>query len=120
MSAMRETTLGWLSEHERTVRWECEVAPLGHNGQVDLGRLAKAKGGTFSLANRRPACKIPGCPGRVRFVDRSSMWARPLDTITDRDEAYWEYEAAFRKRMASAGWEIQSGYWFSPDRVEHR
>lgn len=114
------TSVGWLIEHQRAVKWQCEVAPVGHSGEVDLHAIAKAKGGGFSLANRRPRCKIPGCPGRVRFMDRSTQWGRALDTITDGHDAYWTYRDEMRQRMADAGWQMEGGYWVSPDRIEHR
>ena len=112
---MRHETVSAMIERGARIKWECEVSFPGHSGEVDLSAIAKARGGDFTLANRRPACRIPGCPGRVRFVDMSSAWPRKLDTITDSDDAWWAYNAAEKARMEAMGWWMKSGYWQAPE-----
>ena len=111
---MHETVSAMIERGAR-IKWECEVKYPGHSGEVDLSGVAKSRGGDFTLANRRPACRIPGCPGRVRFVDMSSAWPRKLDTITDSDDAWWAYNAAEMARMEAMGWWMKSGYWQAPE-----
>lgn len=62
------------------IRWRCDVAQ-GHYGNVDLKRIAKAKGGDYSIVNRRPRCRMSGCPGVVIFEDFARSWARQVETI---------------------------------------
>lgn len=111
---MRHETVSAMIERGARIKWECEVSFPGHSGEVDLPAVAKARGGDFTLANRRPACRIPGCPGRVRFVDMSSAWPRKLDTLTDKDDAWWAYFAAERERLEALGWWMKGGYWQPP------
>ncbi|URI15911.1 hypothetical protein [Brevundimonas albigilva] len=110
---MHETVSAMIERGAR-IKWECEVKPIGHGGDADLHAIAKTKGGRFTLANRRAPCRIPGCPGRVRFVDMSSAWPRKLDTLTDKDDAWWAYFAAERKRLEALGWWMKGGYWQPP------
>lgn len=101
-------------EREAKIRWECEVAPLGHSGPADLHAIARARGGDYALANRRPPCRIPGCPGRVRFMDKTHVWPRQVDTITDKDPAWWTYSAAEKARLYALGWWLEMGKWRPP------
>lgn len=111
---MTHETVHAMIERGAKIRAECEVAPIGHSGPADLPAIARAKGGDYSLANRRPACRVPGCPGRVRFIDTTSMWPRSLDTITDRDAAWWDYGAAEKARLHALGWWLEMGKWRPP------
>lgn len=113
-------TLGSLIDRRRTVAWGCDVGKaLGHvgdhGGTVNLEALLLTKGPGFSLANRRPPCPVKNCPGRVSFRDASSVHWQPLDTITDRDPAWWNYsETVYAERFA-LGWRIEAGYWMPPE-----
>ena len=102
-------TVGKMLEGERRIRWECLV--LGHEGPVDLKRITEAKGEDFILANHRPRCPTPGCPGRIRFMDRTSMYHRALDTITDRDLEWWEFNKREQQEMREAGFVCVLGKW---------
>ena len=102
-------TVGQMLERGRTIRWECLV--LGHGGPVDLRRIAEAKGEGFTLANRRPRCPAPDCPGRVRFVDRTSLYPRHLDTVANGSEAWWSFNEAERQAMREAGYVVSNGKW---------
>lgn len=108
---MTGDTVGRMLEVGSRIRWECLAFPLDHSGPVDLQRIVEAKGADYTLANRRPRCLAPACPARVRFVDRTSMYHRFLDTITDRDEAWWTFNDAERERLQSAGFEMVMGKW---------
>lgn len=51
------------------VRWSCDRC--GKWGDVDLDRVAAAKGEAFDLWNRQARCReTPGCQGPVRFMYR--------------------------------------------------
>ena len=106
-------TIGDLIEKGGRVQWRCEVAP-DHSGDADLARIAAAKGTGFSLANRRPPCPRPGCPGRVAFLDHTGSWPRALDTIGDRDTAWWDYTDQRRAELLALGWRIVMGKWVAP------
>ena len=110
-----QRTVGYLIEHNRKVRWRCTIMPDSHSGDVDLHRIARKKGGTFSLANRRPPCRIPGCPGRVRFDDATSLYWQSLDTITDRNDAWWSFNDAERARAEALGYRVEMGKWVAPE-----
>ncbi|MGH6979022.1 MAG: hypothetical protein ACRED4_07005 [Brevundimonas sp.] len=110
----RHETVSAMIERGAEIQAECEVKAVGHSGPADLHAIAKARGGDFTLANRRPSCRIAGCPGRVRFVDMSSAWPRKLDTISDKDDAWWAYNAAEKARMEALGWWMQMGKWQPP------
>lgn len=110
---MHETVSAMIERGAR-IKWECEVKPIGHGGDADLHAIAKTKGGHFTLANRRAPCRIPGCPGRVRFVDMSSAWPRKVDTIDERDPAWWDYTEAEKRRLYALGWWLEMGYWQPP------
>lgn len=111
---MTAETVRSMIDRGADIRWECEVRPIGHGGPADLRAIAKARGGDFCLANRRPACRIPGCPGRARFMDRSHAWPRQIDTITDNNDAWWDYSAAEKARLYAIGWWLQMGKWQPP------
>lgn len=110
---MHETVKAMI-ERGASIRAECEVSPISHSGPADLHSIARSKGGDYTLNNRRPPCRVPGCPGRVRFVDATSMWPRSLDTITDRDAAWWAYCEAERARLYALGWWLEMGKWKPP------
>ena len=107
-------TVSAMIERGAKIRAECEVKPVGHSSPADLHAIAKARGGDFTLANRRPACRIPGCPGRVRFIDMSSVWPRQLDSIDERDASWWDYTEAEKRRLYALGWWLEMGKWQPP------
>ena len=108
----RHETVSAMIERGAKVRWFCEIG-RGHWGDVDLKAIARAKGGNITLVNRRPMCKIPGCPGRVHFEDLSSAWPRKLDTIPAHD-AFGFIEAE-RRRLEALGYRMVQGHWQAPD-----
>lgn len=69
----------------------------------------------MTLVNRRPFCKIPGCPGRVHFEDLSSAWPKMLDTVKPPQEAHFEYSRAEMRRLEALGYRMVQGYWVAPD-----
>lgn len=95
------------------IRWRCDVAQ-GHYGEVDLKRIAKAKGGDYSIINKRPRCRIPDCPGVVIFEDFSGSWGRKLETITDRDAAWWDMNERRRLELEALGYRMEMGKWLKP------
>lgn len=102
-------------ERGAKIKWFCEVG-RGHSGDVDLKAIARAKAGNVTLVNRRPLCKIPGCPGRVHFEDLSSAWPRQIDTVKPPQDAHWEYSRSERQRLEALGWWMKAGYWQPPER----
>ena len=58
VSAMREAGV--------RVRWSCHAC--GQWGDVDLAKVEQARGPAFSLINRRPRCRQPGCSGHVLLL----------------------------------------------------
>lgn len=115
---MSPTVSDLLKVNARVV-WDCDVGKaLGHigahGGEVDLEAVRKARGDGFTFANRRPRCTVPGCPGRVRFKDATSAYWKPLDTITDRDPAHWEWSERRDSELTSLGWSMVDGYWKPP------
>lgn len=95
--------------------WRCSVCQ--GQGPVDLVAVAAALGPDATLGNRRPRCRVPGCPGRVRFLDANSVWPLPLDTITDADDAWWTFDDQERARLTALGWRVHMGKWVAPDPV---
>ena len=59
----------------RATCWGC-----GAWEPVDLRALRNKVGGTYSLIDRRTACRKPGCAGRVRFSFVTAQGFRPLET----------------------------------------
>lgn len=92
------------------VHWRCEVCRA--SGPVDLAAVMAARGPGFSLADRRPPCRL--CPGRVLFEDRSRVYHRPLDTLPLDDPAVWAFYDAERARLYSLGWRVVMGKWVAP------
>lgn len=111
---MTAETVGSMIERGAKIIWECEVVRIEHGGPVDLAAVARAKGEDFTLANRRPVCRVEGCPGRVRFLDKTSTWPRQVDTITDMDRIWWDYTAAENERLKALGWWLEMGKWRPP------
>lgn len=93
--------------------WRCSVCQ--GQGPVDLVAVAAALGLDATLGNRRPRCRVPGCPGRVRFLDANSFWPLPLDTITEADEAWWTFNDQERAQLHALGWRMFMGKWIAPD-----
>lgn len=96
------------------IRWRCDVVQ-GHHGDVDLKRIAKARGGDYVLINRRPPCRIPGCPGQAIFEDWSRQWPTKLETITDADPAWWAMNQQRVNDLTALGWIMEMGKWVAPD-----
>lgn len=112
---MAHDTVGQMADAGKKIRWECLAFPGQHSGPVDLQRIIDAKGEGFTLANRRPRCAVPDCPSRVRFVDRSSLYHRFLDTIAEGSEAWWSFNDAERAKLISRGWRCKMGKWVRPE-----
>lgn len=104
-----------LLQGQARIVWTCDV-DIAHHGDVDLRRVIAAKGFDFTLANRKPRCPTADCPGRVTFMDRSASWPRPLDTIGERDPAWWEYTDQRRAELLALGWRVVMGKWVAPSR----
>lgn len=107
------SAVGYFLQQQRRVRWTCDV--IYHCGEVDLPRLAAAVGRDFTLANRRPPCPVPDCPGRVKFLDGGGMWPRSLDTIRDGSPAYWAFSDERAAQLKAQGWSIRMGKWVAPE-----
>lgn len=110
---MATYTLSYLIRAGFEVIWDCEVCR--NIGPVDLNAARDLLGPDATLANRRPRCRQPGCPGRVKFKRMNGLWAYSMDTITDRDEAWWVYSDEERARLEALGWRMQSGQWVAPE-----
>lgn len=110
---MPHETVSAMIERGAKIKWFCEVG-RGHSGEVDLKAVAKAKGGDVTLVNRRPFCKIPGCPGRVHFEDLSSAWPKRIDTVKPPQDAHFEYSRAESARLKALGYRMVQGYWVAP------
>lgn len=108
---MTHETVRAMIERGAKIRWFCEVGQ-GHYGEVNLKAIARAKGGAVTLINRRPFCKIPGCPGRVYFQDLSSAWPKKLDDIGT--ESLFAYTEAERARLMPLGYRMVDGRWLGP------
>lgn len=108
---MQGETVGRMLARGARVTWRCDVVPIGHSGTVDLAAIVAAKGPDFTLNNRRPPCRQPGCPGQAIFEDRTSVFARRLETITDRHPAWWAHNEARRRQLTALGWRIEMGTW---------
>lgn len=113
-SPMPHETVQHMIERSAKIRWRCDVAQ-GHYGDVDLKRIAKAKGGDYSIVNRRPPCRIPGCPGVAIFEDFSGSWPRKVETITDRDPAWWAENDRRRSELDALGYRMEMGKWVAPE-----
>ena len=113
--SVSDARVGWLIINGRKVRWECEVCRSA--GPVDLVRIANRQGLDFSLANRRPRCRAPGCPGRARFLDASNPWPRSLDTLQTGSAPYWAYRDQEDARLAALGWRMVEGRWRPPEKM---
>jgi hypothetical protein len=107
-------TVQHMIERSAKIRWRCDVGQ-GHHGDVDLKRIAKAKGGAYSIVNRRPTCRIPGCPGVVIFEDFSGSWPRKVETITDRDSQWWTENDRRRAELEALGYRMEMGKWTAPE-----
>lgn len=111
--SVRET-VGRMIERGAKVRWRCDIVQ-SHYGDVDLKRIAKAKGGDYQLINRRPPCRIPGCPGQAIFEDWSSQWPTRMETISDADTAWWEMNQRRANDLTALGWRVEMGKWVAPN-----
>lgn len=67
------TTIATLIEARIRVYARCPTCDTRRD--VDLRRIAKAKGEDYRLWNRKTACTLtPGCKGRVFFKYHWNMW----------------------------------------------
>lgn len=107
---MTKETVRQMIERSATIHWRCDVG-TGHYGKVDLHRIARAKGGDYSIVNKRPRCRIPGCPGQVIFDDASGAWHRRLETFTDRDPEWWAENDRRREELTALGYRMEMGKW---------
>lgn len=101
-------------ERRAKIRWRCDVAQ-GHYGDVDLKRIAKTKGGSYSIVNRRPRCRIAGCPGVVIFEDFSGSWARQVETIQRASPEWWAENDRRRAELQALGYRMEMGKWVAPE-----
>lgn len=95
------------------VRWHCDLGE-GHYGDVDLRRIARAMGGDYVLINKRPPCRIPGCPGIVTFADYSRVYWEKLETLSDRDPEWWTFNDKRRAELKALGYRMRDGKWVAP------
>lgn len=103
-------TLADLIQAEAVIYWRCEVCRA--QGRANLEAMQQKLGPAFSLTNRRPSCRL--CPGRVVFEDRSRVYHRSLDTISDSSPEWWAYGEAERRRLNALGWRVVMGKWEPP------
>jgi len=47
-------------------------------------------------------------------MDMSGSWPKPIDTIGDRDAAWWEYTDQRRAELMALGWRVVMGKWVAP------
>lgn len=107
---MQGETVGRMLARGARVTWRCDV-DLAHHGDMDLAAIVAAKGADFVLVDRRPPCRRPGCPGQAIFEDRTSVFARKLETITDRDAAWWDHSERRRVQLQALRWCMEMGRW---------
>lgn len=100
-------------DRQAKVRWHCDLGE-GHYGDVDLKRIARAKGGDYVLINKRPPCRIPGCPGIVTFADYSRVYWEKLETLSDRDPEWWSFNDKRRAELTALGYRMRDGKWAAP------
>lgn len=112
MTSIEAGRIGHLVKARRKVTWWCSVCRT--LGPVDLAPILAAKGPDFSLTNKRPPCRSAGCPGRVRFEDRTSMWPIFLESIDHGDQAWWDYNEAERTQLEGLGYQMRDGKWVRP------
>lgn len=108
-------TVAALIGREARIRWYCDVG-RGHSGDLDLQRVASLRGADVILANRRPPCPTPGCPGRVQFKDETRVFGRSLDTIQVHDPAGFAYIDQRREELKALGYRMVMGKWVAPDK----
>lgn len=84
MAPQPETIDSLIASGER-VTWTCFECKAW--GEVDLARLQSARGDDFSLTDRHPPCRTPGCTYWVQFYAQHGMRTRRLSTREgdDRD-----------------------------------
>ena len=105
-------TVADLIRTQARVMWWCDAG--GHHGELDLQRVAGLRGPDTVLANRRPPCPQPGCPGRVTFKDHTRVFARDLDTIAVNDPESWAYLDRRRVELMARGYRMEMGKWVAP------
>jgi hypothetical protein len=116
---MTADTIGRQAERGAKIRWQCDVVS-SHYGDVDLKRIARAKGGDYVLVNKRPPCRIPGCPGIVSFSDCSRVYWQKLETLSDRDPEWWAFNDKRRAELIALGWRVEMGKWVAPKKEAPR
>lgn len=111
---MTRETISRMIERRAKIRWRCDIDPA-HRGDVDLNRVAEAKGGDYSIVNRRPRCRIPGCPGVVIFEDFGGSWARQVETIQQSSPEWWAENDRRRAELESLGFRMEMGKWVASE-----
>ena len=99
---------------EAKIRWHCDVS-VDHYGDVDLTRIAAAKGDDYVLINKKPPCRVPGCPGIATFADYSRVYWQKLETLSDRDPEWWAFNDKRRAELMALGWGVKDGKWVAPE-----
>ncbi|MEN5230003.1 hypothetical protein [Brevundimonas naejangsanensis] len=105
---MTRETISRMIERSAKILRRCDVAQ-GHYGNVDLKRIVKAKGGDYSVVNRRPRCRMSGCPGVVIFEDFARSWARQVETIQRASPEWWAENDRRRSQLQALGYRIEMG-----------
>ncbi|WEK56505.1 MAG: hypothetical protein P0Y52_08020 [Candidatus Brevundimonas phytovorans] len=98
------TTVGALLEQCVRVTWSCQWCRDG--GKVDLQRIARHKGLSFSMLNHLPLCTNGDCKGMIRFQAHHGMRSHWLMTA-EGDQKFqahsdWLFQANIieRRRLA--------------------
>jgi hypothetical protein len=89
------TVAGMIDAQERVI-WSCNKCKAW--GHVDLLKIQRQKGPSYSLVDRASSCRGDGCGGRVDFHYGSP--ARPLKALRERQDSA-QREADLRE-MAKA------------------
>lgn len=105
-------TIGEMIRRDAHIRWSCDAEE--HFGVLDLQRVANLRGADTVLANRRPPCPVPGCPGRVAFRDHSRVFAESLDTIAAHHPEAGVWEDRRRAELKALGYRLELGRWTPP------
>ena len=100
---------------EAKIRWHCDVS-MDHYGDVDLKRIAAARGDDYVLINKKPPCRIPGCPGIATFADYSRVYCQKLETLSDRDPEWWAFNGKRRAELQAQGYRVEMGKWVAPEK----
>ncbi len=103
---MPDTISSLIASGER-VTWTCFECKAW--GEVDLARLQAARSGDFTLTDRHPPCRTPGCTYWVQFYAQHGMRTRRLSTREgdardgDRRTAWLTRKRAAERKKPAAG-----------------